>query len=276
MGDIYPPHPFPYESTKKPGITIPPGQHLVSLLVFLSSLAALHQKSVSIICYPSSSLQSVFFSFSLAPASQHRRCPSFLRVGLSSWMKPGGGVDLSWAHFNWTAVHSYIFFFLMGACMCVCVYVSLCVCSSALQWLHDDVGGWVIQCSPRDTMNHCTSPWAKLQPSTTPPLLYLIPHSLLPPLLPRSPLPALCYLFPTLLSFSHFSSALNTFYLMNQPLIVLFMNACPISSCLSFRFVHPCHTHHPDCLLIRLCCLFCGWITAFDTLWKSLSVDIRR
>ena len=90
---------------------------------------------------PPSSLQSVFFSFSLAPASQHRRCPSFLRVGLSSWMKQGGGVDLSWANLNWTAVHSDIFFFLMGACMCVCVcvcvcvHVCLCVCVCVCVWV---------------------------------------------------------------------------------------------------------------------------------------------
>lgn len=48
------------------------------------------------------------------------------------------------------------------------VFTCVCVCLGALQWLHDDVGGWVTQSSPRDIMNHCTSPpQAELQPSTT-------------------------------------------------------------------------------------------------------------
>lgn len=55
---------------------------------------------------------------------------------------------------------------------CFCVYVSVCLCLGALQWLYDDVGGWVTQSSPRDIMNHRTSAWAELQPSTrsAPPL----------------------------------------------------------------------------------------------------------
>lgn len=87
---------FTISSMKKPGITTPPGQHLVSLVVFLSSSAVLHEKSISIICYSPSSLH-FMLSLSLSPllnlsfsrilffaGTLYRRPPSFLRVGLLS------------------------------------------------------------------------------------------------------------------------------------------------------------------------------------------------
>lgn len=78
----------------------------------------------------------------------------------------------------------------MHAYLCL-VCVPFCVCFGALQCLHDDVGGWVTQSSPRDIMNHSTSLLAELQPSTIPLLPYFIPPSLPPLCL----CPALCYFF---------------------------------------------------------------------------------
>lgn len=85
---------FPYESTKKPGITIPPGQHLVSLVVFFILLCCSAWKIN--FNHLLSALISAFsvFSFSLAPprslfssrglSSTHQGPLSFLRVGLLS------------------------------------------------------------------------------------------------------------------------------------------------------------------------------------------------
>ncbi len=78
-----------------------------------------------LLSYPSSASPSLAPSFPLNAVSASSLFPQSGAAELR--MKIWGSVDLSWAHFNWTAVHCYIFFSLMGACDCVCVDAWMCV-----------------------------------------------------------------------------------------------------------------------------------------------------
>lgn len=91
-------------------------------------------KSIPIIWYPPSSLHLLFsdppphtHSFSSA---LYLTTHSISILRLSSewgcWAKNESEESLSWAYFNWTAVHCYIFLFLIGGCESACECAHVC------------------------------------------------------------------------------------------------------------------------------------------------------